>query len=224
MGNELTSVMIVDDHFVTAFGTKQLFEQQGYKVVAIASDGKEALQKMDSLNLNLVLFDISMPTMNGIEFASIARKRFPNVQLVAFSGDISGEKISKLRNLGVSGLVGKNSTDQEWELILKNVLAGKIVYPTIIEERARIFLIRKLKLLDEQQLRFLRSYLLIVDIKNHSLRPTAQKLNLSHTALDKRLNNLLSRLDYVDEVELISEKDAILILLSEPEFSNKVNI
>jgi DNA-binding NarL/FixJ family response regulator len=80
------SVLIVDDNPVVRSAMRDLFESwTDWKIGGEAEDGVEAIRKAVELEPDLVLLDVSMPRLNGIEAASILKKMFPGVQIVVFT-------------------------------------------------------------------------------------------------------------------------------------------
>ena len=80
------SVLIVDDNPVVRNAMRDLFESwTDWKIGGEAEDGVEAIRKAVELKPDLVLLDVSMPRLNGIEAASILKKMFPDVRIVVFT-------------------------------------------------------------------------------------------------------------------------------------------
>lgn len=85
-------ILIVDDEPSLRQVGKMLLEAQGYEVHS-ASDGFEALATMKKALPDLIISDLRMPNMNGFEFLSVVRRRFPMIPVVAMSGEFSGLSI-----------------------------------------------------------------------------------------------------------------------------------
>lgn len=86
--NENCKVLIVDDEYIMRRGIRFMlnWEEQGFEVVGEASNGKEALEMMEQLKPHIVLCDIVMPIMDGIDFIKVAHRTYPEVQIVILSG------------------------------------------------------------------------------------------------------------------------------------------
>ena len=83
----MTNVLIVDDEKIEREGLKYLLSrEEGERNVFEASNGKQALQIIRSEDIQLVLTDIKMPHMDGLELASKVREEYPNLPIVIFSG------------------------------------------------------------------------------------------------------------------------------------------
>ena len=80
-------ILIVEDEFLLRQGIKNLvhWEQEGFQVVGETNNGKEALQLIESLHPHLVITDIVMPIMDGIELTGIIQERYPEIKVVVLS-------------------------------------------------------------------------------------------------------------------------------------------
>lgn len=84
---EYCKVVIIDDEFIMRQGMKHMldWEKEGFQIVGEASNGQEGLEVIEKTKPNIVLTDIVMPVLDGIEFSEILNKRFPEMQLVILS-------------------------------------------------------------------------------------------------------------------------------------------
>lgn len=80
-------ILIVEDEFLLRQGIKNLvhWEQEGFQVVGETNNGKEALQLIESLHPHLVITDIVMPIMDGIELTGIIQERYPEIKVIVLS-------------------------------------------------------------------------------------------------------------------------------------------
>ena len=106
-----TRVLIVDDHSIVVEGIKSALSQHGeFEVVGTASDGLEAVKQVKPLKPDIVIMDVSMPNLNGIEAAYDIKKVNKNVRIVVFSMYSDKEYVLSLFRAGVSGYVLKEET------------------------------------------------------------------------------------------------------------------
>jgi len=82
--SERLTVMLVDDHFLVRLGIQSVVERQcGHDVIAQAGDGKHAIELARELHPQVVLMDINMPVMNGIDATRVIKKEMPEVTVIA---------------------------------------------------------------------------------------------------------------------------------------------
>ena len=86
MGREC-KVLIVDDEFITRQGISHMiiWEQEGFLLVGEASNGQEGIEMIEKYQPDIVLADIVMPVLNGIEFSMILQEKYPNIKLIILS-------------------------------------------------------------------------------------------------------------------------------------------
>jgi DNA-binding NarL/FixJ family response regulator len=102
-------VLIVEDEISVRHAVRVFFEQQPrFEVCGEAANGAEALEKANALHPDLIILDLSMPHMNGIEMASLLRSRLPNVPVIVYTmfGDVLGKQLAAA--LGVAAIVSKS--------------------------------------------------------------------------------------------------------------------
>jgi DNA-binding NarL/FixJ family response regulator len=119
------SVLIADDHELIRKALCQLFaSQQDFEVCSEAENGKEAVEMAQFFHPDLILLDLSMPVMNGIEAACELKHLMPMVPIIVFSeyGDVFGER--EARTNGISAVVSK---DAQLSVLLDR--ARSVCYP-----------------------------------------------------------------------------------------------
>jgi DNA-binding NarL/FixJ family response regulator len=120
-------VLLADDHGLVRAGIRSLLEQiPGVKVVGEASNGREALELVGSELPNLVLMDITMPDLGGLEALPRIVKKFPSIKVVILSAYGTEEYVSRALHSGASGYMLKDAARSELELVVKSVAQGKI--------------------------------------------------------------------------------------------------
>ncbi len=120
------SIMIVDDHALFRNGLKLLLNSyKKFKVVAEASNGKEFLEKIDVIPVDVVLLDIEMPEIDGITAAQEAILKFPDLKIITLSMYGDEEYYYKMVDAGVSGFLLKDSDIDEVHSALTAVVDGR---------------------------------------------------------------------------------------------------
>lgn len=121
-----TKILLVDDHKILRDGICSLLK--GYddiEVIGEAPDGKTALQMVNELLPDLVIMDISMPDMNGIDATRKIRNEHPDVKVIALSMHHDKQFVSEIFRAGVSGYLIKDSAFDELDHAIRVVMSGK---------------------------------------------------------------------------------------------------
>jgi two-component system, chemotaxis family, chemotaxis protein CheY len=102
------TILIADDSLFIREALCKFFEQQDFSVCGEAENGKEAIDKAQELHPDLILLDLSMPVMNGLEATRVLKRMMPEVPVIMYSAyaDSSTEKAA--RSAGVRALVSKS--------------------------------------------------------------------------------------------------------------------
>jgi DNA-binding NarL/FixJ family response regulator len=118
-------VLLADDHAIVRRGLRGLLESAGYTVVAEAGDGLEAMKLCEEHRPDLLILDIGMPKLSGIEVAARAQKtaRPPGVIILSVHGDES--YIMRALDAGARAYLLKNATDEDLIPAVRAVAAGK---------------------------------------------------------------------------------------------------
>ena len=124
--NNNAKIIIVDDHSLFREGMKLLIEMEGLGVViAEAENGKVFLNLLKELNPDLVLMDIKMPVMDGLEATVKALANRPNLKILALTMLSDKDNYTSMMNAGAMGYLLKTSEKQELEKAIKTVISGK---------------------------------------------------------------------------------------------------
>jgi DNA-binding NarL/FixJ family response regulator len=121
-----TKILLVDDHKILRDGIRSLVK--GYddiEVIGEAPDGKTALQMVGELMPDLVVMDISMPDMNGIDATRKIRSEHPDIKVIALSMHHDKQFVSEIFRAGASGYLIKDSAFDELDHAIRVVMSGK---------------------------------------------------------------------------------------------------
>lgn len=120
------NIMIVDDHALFRNGLKLLLNSfENFKVIAEASNGKEFLDVLEVVPVDIVLLDIEMPEMDGISAAQIALKKFPELKIITLSMYGDEDYYYKMVDAGVVGFLLKDSDIDEVNAALCAAVDGR---------------------------------------------------------------------------------------------------
>ncbi|MBT1709445.1 response regulator transcription factor [Fulvivirgaceae bacterium PWU5] len=119
-------ILIADDHSMVRDGVKNLIRQnKEYTVIGEASNGRQAIEQFETLAPDLLILDISMPDLNGMEVAREVLNKNPLASIIILSMYDDEEYVSRCLEIGVKGYVVKNESGSELEYAIKSVLQGK---------------------------------------------------------------------------------------------------
>ena len=121
-----TQVIIADDHLLFAEGISTMLDQAcDLEVAAIVSNGDELLKTLSKQTADLILLDISMPGMNGLEAAGKIRALYPAIKILVITMNDSVDTIRSLMDTGVNGIILKNTGKTELMLAIAEVCKGE---------------------------------------------------------------------------------------------------
>ena len=119
-------VILVDDHIVFRQSLKSLITSENFAtVIGEASDGQTFIELLSQLKPDLVLMDIDMPHMNGMEATRRALELVPDLKVIAFTMYGEEEYYYKMINLGARGFILKSSGIHELEKAIETVMNGE---------------------------------------------------------------------------------------------------
>jgi DNA-binding NarL/FixJ family response regulator len=119
-------IILADDHALVRAGLRALASSlQGVQIVGEAADGRQALQLVKEQRPDIVLMDISMPGLNGLEAAGRIAKAYPEVRVLMLSAHSSEEYVCQALRAGVSGYLLKDASTAELEIALRAVAQGQ---------------------------------------------------------------------------------------------------
>lgn len=129
-------VMLVDDHEMVRLGLKSYLNlQPDVEVVAEASDGEEGLAKALEVKPNVVVMDLVMPKMTGVEATLALLKEWPQAQIVILTSYLDNEKIYPVLEAGARGYMLKTSSADEILVAIRKVALGEYAIETEVEKK-----------------------------------------------------------------------------------------
>src|SRR5512140_2978684 len=122
-----TKILLADDHKIVRDGLRALIEKEpNMEVVAEACDGRTTVQKAKEFMPHIIIIDIAMPDLNGIEATRQIVTDIPGVKIIALSMHSDRRFVIRMLESGASGYLLKDSAFEELSMAIRTVLSGKI--------------------------------------------------------------------------------------------------
>ena len=186
------SVFLVDDHQLFREGMKLLLSNIPFiGEIREASGGNEFLDSPHAGDTDIVFMDIEMPVISGIETTRLAVERFPGIRIIVLTMYEEEEYYTKMISAGVKGFILKNSSIQEVEDAIVNVMDGKNYFSQEIVAGLVSNLTRKKKSEKQGELSEREREVLVYICKGYSNKQIADTLFLSKRTVDKHRENIL---------------------------------
>jgi len=195
-------VLLVDDHQIIIDGLKSLLKNSDeIIVVAEANNGREALRILDILEIDVVLMDIDMPVLNGIDTLKEIGKQSFGVKVIILSMHNEAGMIKSLVSIGANGYLLKSCAQEELIGAIRKVASGQSYFSTEVT----LSLLntaqgnQPIELLTERETEIIQ---LIAE--GYSNKEIGSKLFISHRTVDTHRTNLMKKLDVGNIAGLIS--------------------
>lgn len=131
----MITVAIAEDHQSLIDGIELLLKyEEGISIIGTCNDGKDLLNIVRLKQPKVVIMDIRMPKLDGIEATKVIKKEFPHIKVIAFSMFDQDEAVIQMRDAGAKGYILKNSPLEELLKAIHAVMEGKVYYDTGIDE------------------------------------------------------------------------------------------
>lgn len=199
-------VLVADDHSLFRDGIVSLLEAAGYEVVAEAGDGQEAVNLAQELKPDLVLMDVSMPRLSGIEALRALKASMPELDVVMLTVSDEDENLVSAAQAGASGYLLKSLDAEEFLGLLKGIQAGEA--PMTRRTAARLLESvasgsrpeqPSSDLLTEREIELLNQVAL--GLPNKAI---AQELTISENTVKYHMKNILSKLNVNNRTEAVA--------------------
>lgn len=203
---ELIKVLIADDHTIVRSGVRLLLTAEpDINVVGEALNGHEALELVESLKPDVVLMDITMPEMDGLEATRRIKARYPHVQVLVLTMHRSEEYFFEMLKAGASGYILKGAKTDELIEAVRIVSQGQVfLYPTMAQKLVEGYL--NLAEWDKEIKETLsprETEILHLLVEGHTSKEIAEILVLSTSTVQTHRSNLMNKLGLNNRHELM---------------------
>jgi two-component system response regulator NreC len=199
MGNNVR-IVLADDHTILREGLRALLSADpDFEIIGEAGDGREAVRCVEKLGPDLLLMDLSMPRMSGMEAISEIKRRYPETKIIALTVHKTEEYLLSTLQAGVDGYVLKDATHEELVMAIHNVMAGKrYLSPGISQKVIEGYLDGKedsLAASSWQKLSQREREVLKLIAEGYKNKEIAEDLCISLKTVEKHRANLMKKLD-----------------------------
>lgn len=197
------TVMITDDHSMIREGLKNLLELDGdIQVIAEAENGEDCLEKLKNVKPDVLLLDINMPKMNGLEVLQNFKTQRKKINVLVLTVHNEVEYLMKAVDIGVNGYILKDSESAELKKAIFSVADGETyIQPSLIPTLNSKMIEKnkdegKIDSLTKRELEVLK--LLSVGMFN---KEVAEKLNISERTVKNHISNIFKKLEVTDRTQ-----------------------
>jgi DNA-binding NarL/FixJ family response regulator len=201
-------VLIADDHGIVRAGLKLLLGRiTGVEAVAEAADGRDAVRLAKVFTPDVVLMDVAMPRLNGLDAASQIVRDNPRTGIIVLSMYTDESYILRALNNGARGYLLKDNADDELEAAIRTVAAGRPYFSRVIADallEEHVHVMRKRGVTDSYDLLTEREReVLQLLAEGKSNKEAAAVMNLSPYTIDTHRTNLMQKLGLHNTAELV---------------------
>jgi two-component system response regulator NreC len=200
------SVLIADDHTIVRSGVRLLLEAESdIRVVGEALNGREALELAESLQPDVVLMDISMPEMDGLEATKQLKTRFPHINVLVLTMHRSDDYFFEMLKVGASGYILKGAKTSELINAVRIVQRGEVfLYPSMTQKLVQGYLqLANWEDEGEPSLSPREKEIFRLLAEGYSNKEIAEKLVISPSTVHSHRGNLMDKLGLGNRRELI---------------------
>ena len=199
-------ILIADDHALVRAGIRAFLERiPNIEVVAEASDGREAVELVAKRQPDIVLMDIAMPGLNGLEATRQIVKLWPGVRVIVLSMHASEEYVWQALRAGARGYLLKGASLAELELALSSVVRGELYLSPPLSQQAITEYVQRTgkERAREEKLTVRQREILSLIAEGKSTKKVALQLNISVKTVESHRTQIMERLNIHDVAGLV---------------------
>ena len=199
------TVLIADDHAVVRDGLQALLAKAGdVQVVGVAGNGREVIEQAQRVRPEVVVMDIGMPELDGVEATRRLREKCPETRVLILSMHLTSEHVVRALNAGAHGYVLKESAGEEVVEAIRAVAAGRrylshqiseLMIDDFLRDGVKVSPLDRLSLRESEVLKFV--------VEGHTNADIAERLALSIKTVETYRARIMRKLGVKDTVELV---------------------
>lgn len=200
MNSQSIKVLLVEDHIVVREGLRMLLKLTGeFEIIGEAGNGHEAIEMVRDLKPDIVLMDVALPILNGIEATRQIHLEFPDCKVLVLSAHGDDEYVERLIAVGASGYLIKQNSGKVLMLALREIISGRTFFSNCVgnrlrqqEEQARL---RGDKGSVRRPLTAREAEVLQMIAEGYANKEIAAQLNISIKTVEKHRQQLMDKLN-----------------------------
>lgn len=199
-------MLLAEDHTIVRAGIRALLQNlEGIEVVAEAGDGREAIRLIEAHQPDIVLMDIGMAGLNGLEATARIAKEFPDVRVIILSMYASEEYVLQALRAGAVGYLLKDADMAELEIAIRAVAREETYLSPAVSKHVVADYVRRVGGEPSSLERLTRRQREILQLiaEGHSTQEIAQMLSISVKTVETHRSQLMERLDIHDVASLV---------------------
>jgi len=200
-------VLVADDHTILRQGIKALLDnQEGIEVIGEAKDGREALAIIEETLPDVILMDIAMPGLNGLEATRRIKKKFPRMKVLVLTMYTNEEYIFQILNAGANGYLVKETAFQDLISAIKAVYKNEAFMSPSISKKVINSYIKKAQDDEEKTCEILTTRereILQLIAEGHSSKKIAELLFISPKTVETHRTHIMDKLNIHNRTGLI---------------------
>ena len=205
---EGSRILLADDHVLIRHGIKTIIEKNDqYYIAGEVSNGQELMTFLLDTEVDLIILDISMPGIGGMEAINLVKAKYPSVKILMLTMHKNKQYFYNAMSAGADGYMMKDDSDGELLVAIDRVMAGKsYISPYMSEDFADdvISMYRTDRKSPFQELTPREKEVLQLVVKGLTSKKMAEHLNLSQRTIDHHRSNLLRKFNRKNSVDLVN--------------------
>ncbi|HPL99595.1 MAG TPA: response regulator transcription factor [Bacillota bacterium] len=199
-------LMLVDDHLIFLEGLQYLLGTYGIEIAGTAGNGREALEKARALKPDIILMDIKMPGLSGLDALKLIKAEMPDIKVVMLTTSEEDEDLFNAVKCGASGYLLKNTNAKELVGILSDIEKGEASFhPELAAKLLKEFRSRDTeKTMQNEELTMRQLEVLELVAKGIIYKEVGEKLGLSERTVKYHMAKILEQLHLANRAQVIA--------------------
>jgi DNA-binding NarL/FixJ family response regulator len=201
-------ILLADDHVLIRHGIKNIIKKNDqFAVVGEVSNGKQLMSFLEDSEIDLIILDISMPDIGGMEAIGLVKNKYPWIKILMLTMHKNKQYFYNAMAAGADGYLMKDDSDEELLVAITKVLNGKsYISPYMTDDFADdvINMYRNERRTPFQELTKREQEILQLVVQGFTSKQMAGQLNLSQRTIDHHRSNLLRKFNRKNSVDLVN--------------------